>query len=915
MSSIIGPSIRRRSSSGPHSHSHSSSDESSVWSPPDTPTPIRHIPFNGKPRLQAGRAPSSSLRSASSGSSPGYSDLPVIKKRVSSSSFKTYRAGSGSGEDTEIDSTDEEVEEDALSDVESNLNAPHSETAGTSTGMENEGDEVDRSLYETKHVPSSPGAFWMDSPGTNDRKGKKRARDFEEYMQDGDDEMETEGILSVKQRGKRPMKTCKQVLTYPKEKSSAIGPNHSIVGNICNKMDGLRAASTIMAMNVDVPLLDPSTAYPREKHPDLLAFEKASPQAGAGVDLTHVQSQKLRHKRLLRKRGEPKRHFQQLTASDDPLVNLPAFRDWENSKIKFGSSPTTSAMDISDAEEVDQEMRSLTDIETTPTAGGQSSDIDMKSVSSLTPSIRSLQATPRKHRQSDGSHLGSVDIALKKFLTKRSRPRHAFAERASGQSTSQLHRSSPSSLLPARKYMTRSHKPISITHTARNRPDFPQIGPCILGQTFISVLRATLSARRSRRFKILAYNVRTADGDWKRLTGAWWGCEQVRKSADKWWLAIRGPDEVEVEALLEATSPNEDETMLSPSSSPKMLVPATKRVVDDISEEAIFGSEVEERWARRNELRQQELAPYVLSQRLQLQARRAENRRARAEAIRHRLAEIAEHRRVEEVQRRENLRQAEQERRRAEEARLEQEQQDRIRAAAILSPTPIETPEARDIASVPASPARSESSVVTVISEPPEYEFPFHSIASARSMPRIRRMIIRPDVLPDYAPDRWNNRSPPPPPPYNARTDCQTLIAPVFIEDDEDDDDHIDTRSDGEDDGEEALISPMIASRVPTGSRRRIASPEPRVIGSFPSRALFQPTPIPARSRLIDPIRSFENALELEEGIEEETDDVEGHLDGDAEEGQEEAEDVGPTGRVAGVFQRVFGLVWGGSRR
>ncbi|WWC71334.1 uncharacterized protein I206_105288 [Kwoniella pini CBS 10737] len=914
-SDLVERSIRRRSSS--------SSDDSSEWSPHGTPTPIRHIPFNNdKSKLQSGKIIIQKP--------PSFSIPTNNKKRISSSSLKIYRAGSNSWEDTyvetsENDNENEELEENIISNVEINLESSNPFGGEMSnTGNENEGDEIDMFLYEDiQNIPSSPEVFWNRNGNGKgrDRKGKKRARqdDEDNSIDDGDDEMETEGILSVKQKGKRPIKYLKQALTYPNEKSSALGSNFSVVRNICNKMNGLHASSTVIAMNVNVPTQPSSNDYPQEKHSDLLAYEKATRQAGAGVNFDHAQSQKLRHKRLLRKRGQHKRCFEQLTASDDPLIALPVFRNWNhNTKVKSESSPSTSTMDISDAEEVDQEMQSLTDIESNSTAGGHghSSDIDMKSVSSLTPTIKSMNSSPKKVRNStqlDKSHLlDSVEIALKKHGCRRFRPSHAFAERVPGQSTAQLHRTSPSSLLPARKYMTRSHKPINITanHKSRSRRSQVNTVSCLMGQTLISMLRAELSARQSRRSAMLAYNARTSNGIWRMRIGNWWRCDQIRKSTEQWWLSVKGPDEVEVEALLSDSMITQDEVMLSPSSSPKILVQAKKRVVQEVTEELMLGSEVEERWARRNELRSQELAPYLLNLRLQAQAKRAEERRARVEVIRRRLAEIAEQRRLEEAQQREEVRLAEEERRRLEAVRVEQEEQQRLRVIAAHAHAQNQAQAEQQLPPMPGSPVQSESS--TVLSDPPEYELPMFPIISARPIPRSRRIMVAPDVLPDYVPDRWNNRSPPPPPPYNARTDCQTLIAPIFIED-EDENSFSDSENEDEGNNEEALISPMILAR----SRRGI-SPELRVIGSFPSRQLFQPTPIPARSRLIDPIRSFENAIELEEGIEEETDDVEGHLDSansNEDTLEDVEEDIVPGSRVAGVFQRVFGLVWGGSRR
>ncbi|WVW85362.1 hypothetical protein I302_107400 [Kwoniella bestiolae CBS 10118] len=892
----------------------STSSSSSSWSPPDTPTPIHNAPLNGKAILQPGRIPRDGQFSFS---------VPIVKRPtkrvVSGSLFRNYRVSiTEDDEDTELDDEDDLEVGTVLSDVESDLNPHTNSENGSGNGtVEAEGDEVD--MFLVSNVPSSPA---VSPAGWSDRKGKKRLReyeyDYDERMEDGDgdDKMETEGLLSVKQRGKRAVKYPRQISAYPNEKSSALGTNYSVVGNICDKMGGLHASSTILAMNVDIPL-HPTYDPTREKNPDLSAYQMASEKTGAGVGHNIIKS---RTKKLTKKRGQTKKCFQMLTASEDPLVYLPAFQNWKPSNIKIKSrvvSSSSSAMDISEEEQdeedqllVDQEMKSLSDIECT--AGGISSDVDMKSVSSVstlktkksspaTVKIRKLYepSSPLAKSQIPSPH----SLALKRDVYRRSRL-HGRVERLPGQhSTSHLRRSSPSSLLPARRYMTRSHRPPIVTHKYRSKPGKVDIGACLPGHTFISILRAKLSSRKERRQVMAKYNAQTKDGQWRKMIGNWWGHKEVRGMTDKWWL----PDEVEVEALLPPVIPSEDEIMLSPPSSPQTLHQARKRVVEEATDDLTIGDEVSERWARRNQLRREELQPYVAQLKAQEEARKSEQRRARAEVIRRRLAEIAEQRRMEEAERRESMRLVEEERRRSEEIRAEQarererEEQDRIALALA------QAQQESQIIPTPPSPVQSETSTSTVLSDPPEYEFPSYPIALSRSsrlnpnqpVPRVRRVIS--DVLPEYLPDRWNNRSPPPPPPYNARTDCQTLIAPVFIEDSDDEEDE-------DEDEDVGMTSPMVPSR----RTAREASPEPRVIGSFPSRQLFVPTPIRVRE-VIDPIRAFENALDLEEGVEE-ANDVEGHLDASMEEDEEE-EDVVPGGMVAGVFQRVFGMVWGGAGR
>ncbi|WRT68636.1 uncharacterized protein IL334_005614 [Kwoniella shivajii] len=912
---------------GTRRRSSSSSDSSSCWSAPNTPTPIRYAPLIRKGQLQPGpHHPSTRTQKVNAKVKAEFSfTVPIVKRRSGSSSFRTYRAPNDlESEDTDTD-TDGEITETelgtALSDVESHLNNPSSESgsgSGNGTGgggLDVEGDEVDMVLLEDNKISPSPAWF--------DRKGKKRAREYddEDMMEehDGDDEMETEVLLNVRQKGKRPSKYSRKTSSYPQEKASALRSNFSVVGNICDRMGGLHASSTIIAMNVDVPLAPSSSSYPTEKHPYLVAYDTASKEAGAGaftstwVPSGHSKSRK----NVSRKRGQPKKCFQQLTASEDPFVNLPAFQNWQGVNVKSPASSEVSAMDISDTEDqilVDEEMITIEDI----TAGGNS-DIDMKSISSNSthPPLHSSHDRIRIREKYDHTiplakiQLDSIDRQSSTPSGRSIHHRHrlrAFPERAPGQkSTSHLHRTSPSSLLPYRIYMTRSHKPPAITpnHKNRSTPGRVKFGTCITGQSFLSILRAKLSVRRSRRQKMSNHNAKTQDGDWNKMVGKWWGHEQVSRSTNKWWLLIRGPDEVEVEALLLPVRATEDEIMLSPPSSPEVLNQSRKRVVEEATDDLRIGEEVEERWSRRNQLRQQELQSYCSSEKLKRQARRAEQRRVQAAEIQRRLAEVNERLRVEEVARREAVRLAQEEQARL---HLYQQQQARLAQEAEAERIRQEEEEANRLAvETPPSPAQSETSLV--ISDPPEYEFPFYPVVLSRptnlpsSAPRRRVVPTQPDHLPAYLPDRWNNRSPPPPPPYNARTDCHTLIAPVFIEDSEDEHQDEDDEDEDEDD-EPGLASPLVSVR--REGRGRFTSPEPRVIGSFPSRRLFAPTPIRAN---IDPIRAFEAALDLEEGAEE---DEAAIIDDDMDEDDTE-EDVIPGGRVAGMFQSIFGMVWSNS--
>ncbi|WVQ95164.1 hypothetical protein IAU59_002258 [Kwoniella sp. CBS 9459] len=960
-------------------YSSSSSDEgSSCWSPPDTPTPINYAPLPRKARLQAGPQSSPSATSTFSRVQASLRQqqaqfafsVPTVKRAPTS--YLHYRGSTDAlaSDHTDVEDSDTDVDGEAtetelgtaLSDVESQINNP-------SEGFtaDHEGDEVDMVLFEADTVKDHE--MYSSPWGSGDRKGKRRVRMWDDEKMgmgsrsnsddDGDDEMETEGLLRVKGKGKRPIKSARKSAPYPDEKMSA--STGSVVGNICDRMGGLHASSTIIAMSVDTAMS--SSGFSRDlKNPDLVAYHTASQKADISSRRQGPRARKALTTRKRVRGQHTKRCFQQLTASEDPLVNLPAFRDFRGVfTIRKSPASGASSMDISDAED-----QALVDAEMSSTHPSDNlSDIDMKSMSSLdvaTPSPRKskVRATYEhciplaKSRldaaaASDNARL----VTVNKGVQRRPRPRRrAFPERAPSQaSTSHLHRSSPSSLLPARRYMTRSHRPPIITHKYRSKPGRVEFtSTCVSGQSFLVALRARLANQRSRRQRVAGYNAETAQAGWRRMIGNWWGHDQVVTMVDKWWIApvSAGPDEVEVEDILLAHVDQEDEIMLSPPASPASLNRSKKRSSGEVAREdrAIIGAEVQDRWARRNQLRLQELETYNATLRARREARKEQERKAAAEAIRIRLAQIAETRRIEEVNRREAALRAEEEERR----RLERAERDEAVRVARLARAAREAEELHRrqeeaeaarlalISQTPPSPSPTESST---ISDPPEYEFPFYPVVMPRSgassqsrrlvsasapvpVPRriqdARRSFL--ELLPDYVPDRWTNRSPPPPPPYNATTDCQTLIAPVFIEDDEEENDDDTTMSDDDDREDEVeLASPLVPARA-RQALRSSSSPEPGMVGAFPNRQLFAPIPvrhIQHPALVVDPIRAFEAALDLEEGGDgdgdgdDDEDAVEGAFDLDENDHVDSAmeqDSRSGSGAVAGVFQRVFDLVW-----
>ena len=379
-------------------------------------------------------------------------------------------------------------------------------------------------------------------------------------------------------------------------------------------------------------------------------------------------------------------------------------------------------------------------------------------------------------------------------------------------------------------------------------------GPCQIGQAWLAALHIRRSAQTKRRDFMHRYNERTKGGPWVEKVGKWNLHGWVVACSSPWWLEPAHPEEEgEVESLLPAGDVDGDvdsnavDAFLGgeqATSSPR------KRIVRT---DAGLGEEAAERWARRNELRlREEVLPHI--DRLR---RRHEARRVAAGRGCHERAEAA-HRRIE-----------------AERTRQE-EQMAAVAQQGLAASSPPPPPPARDDSPVLSS-IRSEGSPAP--SEPPEYEFPFYPVvipapAHLRFRPTAnpgRRTITSP---PNYIRNlRYRSLSPPPPPPYNASTDRETLVVPVFIEDDAE---------------EEAMLARM----QPSGLFRS-PSPEPVVVGAFPEGNVNVTVRQAART-------AWDAAPELEEG---EEDFVEGAFD-------DENRDVTEQVPVLGTMIRLLGRVW-----
>lgn len=453
------------------------------------------------------------------------------------------------------------------------------------------------------------------------------------------------------------------------------------------------------------------------------------------------------------------------------------------------------------------------------------------------------------------------------------RPQHrSYPGRLPGQkSTTNLHRTSPTSLLPLREKLHRRQH----LHSSRCESVLFAAGPCQSGQAWMAMLRKGKVDQTKRRDLMHQYNKRTANGTWRGMVGKWHFHDWVITSFKPYWLHTTQPEEeCEVEGLLPAADVDGEVDLKAVGTflgNHTVIVSPQKR---SSPTETGYGEEVSVRWARRNELRlREEVRPHVD----RVQACRApsilaeqRSRQERADAANRRIM-------------------AERSRREEEEHWVAEEQLLRIvEDSPFLESTSPNSPASSSSESLaispelsqvdsPAGPSR-ETSGSPAPSEPPEYEFPFYPVimpVPAHLRPRPAAFQAAPTLPPTYIRNlRYRSVSPSPPPPYNASTDRETLVAPIFVEDDPE---------------EEAFLS-----RIRPSGLFRTPSPERSIVGAFPE-VPAPPPPVPARSHR----SAWEAALDLEEG---EEDLVEGNF--------EDERDVTQEVPVFGPIGRLLGRVW-----
>ena len=495
------------------------------------------------------------------------------------------------------------------------------------------------------------------------------------------------------------------------------------------------------------------------------------------------------------------------------------------------------------------------------------------------------------------------------------RPKHRTAPvRLPGQlSTSNLHRYSPTSLLPLREKGIR-------------RKTFPQFAKpsrsvrylfgdeskvrrdVTLGQAVLGALHVARMEKQMRNALVRRYNAKYANGSWRDGIGRWFAHDlvawHVQQIYLKFGIIALPEDEASVERALDDGHVASPTPHRSGSVSSDACVETVERLDVEAGGSSSFSTArapqhcspmkrsgshlanaqvevVSERWGRRNELR---LHEETASHRAALRDRRAVRRQRTQAAGAQDCTEEAERRAAAALTRRE-----EEERLLREEA----ESQARLQAAEALQPvelqgaaveedTRLDIEEEMPTASESGSPLRSDLAVdeTQLLGSPPSYVSPPRADGSVRHRPFRAQRSPSPPPVP-LSPPRYrrnlaySRRSPTPPPPYNATTDRQTLVAARFVE----------FSSDEEGDEDSLPPTPTPAARVYSGTT---LPGRTRMIGAFPSvtSALSDADTPPTRSshdtrRVIAPIpirragmsgsvhhavSAFEAAVDIEDG-------------------------------------------------
>ncbi|WVQ79575.1 hypothetical protein IAT38_001675 [Cryptococcus sp. DSM 104549] len=842
------------------------------------------------------------------------------RESVSSTAYSQYRSPpddtqtSSDGELLEGEASSSEDDFTTLSDVESAVLS-----GSDAAAADDEGDEVDKSLSDVLASPRTP-------------KRTKRLREQSED-EDGDDEAEADNVLGTDRKGKgksveKKYKFARKLSPLPKSQQFLPAmASYGSLGGITQGVHAMHAHSTVTVMNVQV-----HHNYPR--HPDAHAHNADTKPTG---NLHVPPNRRLKSRDDKKRQRKLRAQVNRPSVSYDPFVHLPVFQNLPKGTTPLGATATeTSLMDISGAYDSDASMKSAP----------EDSDVDMNSASFNAPKLSPgfLRTAGQRLCYQPNLPLSKVQLAaagLQLMSPDKSaihrRPRHKdFPVREAGaQGTSSLRRTSPTSLLPQRRVGARPPRSrLTIPYASvieairpgavRGTPGRTPVVPIMCAGAFIAMLRARRHAREQRREMVKAHNAQTRDGGWRRWVGNY-GYREWIPAVDAWWL--RGVESgVPVPAPASPVQPvqqhqSEDppqpqsQAPVTPPRDSNLVVRMRKRSRESTAEPSNAGDATAERehHLRRRTVEPEE--PYAATalrrQRALAAARRtriAAEEAAEAERRLRAQARIAELEQQAQAARREAELQAAA-------RRLEEEEMERISREIEYA----EEERARQVQRAP-SPTATD---VSVRSAPPEYEPPAAPLGGQPSSvlaptapiypglphvrhiparPRPRTPPRRPEELPDYIRERWTMESPPPPPPYNAHTDREVVIAAQFVDAGDAERQHAGEET-YEFGGRRGRRAPRVASHGHAGtSLAREPEPSlPNIVGAFPAAQSQAPAqriyaPVPVRP-VAHAARTFEAALDAEDGW-----DVEEEIGGEEE---EEAP------RQEGIFQRVFGMVWG----
>lgn len=459
-----------------------------------------------------------------------------------------------------------------------------------------------------------------------------------------------------------------------------------------------------------------------------------------------------------------------------------------------------------------------------------------------------------------------------------------YPQRLAGQhSTANLHRYSPTSLLPKREKATpRAHR--LKDHSALPRLDAPAV--CHVGQALTAIMSAE-KVERHRRCALLArHRQRTIGGEWRKNIGTWWDFERVQASTKRFmaeWECLQGfvrkfgrwpADAVEIcsfvngpvsEQLGEKLNVGRKRSRSVESDDTEAVERMATRDVERLDE------------PQRSEICYQDPDMHHVEERLLPERSASEDAMTETETLLD-ADEVCEtsvhvHSTAEGVF--------------CEPELVESRDFHLDDAMSETSTSSIEVDVEVEVM-VEEPDARIISPILGEFADPPEYEPPFHPFINTRPfLPRPPTTIsIFPNSTPPVYRNDYRGNTPPPPPPYNASTDHETVIPAVFIEDDP------------EEEARLAIITPSGRSLSAFPSIEDEV--EQAIVGAFPEPRSLQSVihaPVPVRAGLERNVLAWNVAPDLEEGAQED--------DGVEEEEEVEEDEQEAIGRGYGLMSLI----------